>query len=122
MTAKASIIAALPGTVCTIRQETGYAKSFIRRILMELRSQDTAHVGYWVRTTGCPAAVHVAGKGIDAEKINPKTASEACREYRAKVGNPVRKACAGPMIYAERMVPSAISAQRAAFPLAGVWA
>ncbi|MDB5887030.1 MAG: hypothetical protein JWR74_3201 [Polaromonas sp.] len=116
MSARQAILAALPGTAATLAQQTGYARSFVGRELRNLCRTERAHIGDWARTTGNPAPVYVAGRGQAAPKpAAAKTETQKSREYRARVGRPVR-------VHEYGVLPAALMAQQRVFALGGVWA
>lgn len=90
--ARAKIVAALPGCSEVISRKTGVAESSVRKHLRQLQAEGNANIARFVRTSGHPAAYWVAGPGENAEPPAPQTTAEYSRAFRKRVEKAIERA------------------------------
>lgn len=83
---RATIKAALPGTVHEIMASTGLSRRTVYRWVSELMAAEPreCHIGKWPRKNGMPTPKFHAGPGVDATKPKPKTDAYFSRKSRKK--------------------------------------
>jgi len=83
------------GTIQNIVDEMGVVKAAACRYMRLLKEEGLAHIGRWNRTKGVPAAVWVAGPGIDAEPLPPLSSAKYSKNHRKRVRKAIEKARSG---------------------------
>jgi len=126
MTAKA-LTSQQKRTKSLIMAKSGLSARTVQKHLHALHGQQEAYISHWLRAAaqGQPSPVYAIGTGEDAPKPAPMLAPKEggrsnCNEARNLRRRNARLMALRPV--ADCMLPRALAGQRAAFPLAGVWA